>query len=259
MHGLLSEHPDQERPDYIGPTQAKGNGLDFPIPVGGLVIDIYILVLPLIGVYDLHLSTRRKIGIGMIFFTAIIAVVASILRIVYTFWLTKGIYGDLTYNVMPVFLTITVEATLGVTITCVPAFSHMLHHTLPSYDAIRSRSTSRLYKFRGSRTKSAPGIGSGYQDKLSNQVSGDTGTPSAFIEAEGPHNPVVDYELGQVKPVKTHISGKRDKEIDEDGIHLKYDLRQGWHEGPRRPSGSMQHHGTKEPDAMSEAVETHIV
>lgn len=59
---------------YVGPNQAKGNRLDFPIPVAGLIIDIYILILPLKGVYDLHLSTRRKIGVGMIFFTAIMFV-----------------------------------------------------------------------------------------------------------------------------------------------------------------------------------------
>ena len=56
---------------YLGPIQAKGNRLDFPIPVAGLIIDIYILLLPLKGVYDLHLSIRRKIGVGLIFFTAI--------------------------------------------------------------------------------------------------------------------------------------------------------------------------------------------
>ena len=33
------------------------------------------------------------------------AVIASILRIAYTFPLAKGISGDLTYSVMPVFLT----------------------------------------------------------------------------------------------------------------------------------------------------------
>lgn len=33
------------------------------------------------------------------------AVIASILRIVYTVRLAKGVSGDLTYSVMPVYLT----------------------------------------------------------------------------------------------------------------------------------------------------------
>lgn len=152
-----------------------------------------------------------------------------------------------------------VEATLGVIITCVPSFSHMLHHTLPSYDTIRSRSTSRLNKFFGSRNKSTSGIGSGYHDKLPNQVGGDASRPNAFSDSEDPRNPVADYELGRVKPVRTYISGKRDKDISEDGIYLKYDLRQGWHDTPGRPSGSAHRHGSKEVDTMSEVAEADMV
>ncbi len=135
----------------------------------------------------------------------------------------------------------------------------MLHHTLPSYDTIRSRSTSRFNRFLGSRTKSTSGIGSGYHDKLTNQVSGDASRPSALIDPEAPHSSVADYELGRVMPVKTYISGKRDKEVNEDSIYLKYDLRQGWHETPGRPSGSAQRHGSKESDTMSEVVEADMV
>lgn len=135
----------------------------------------------------------------------------------------------------------------------------MLHHTLPSYDTIRSRSTSRLNKLLGSRSKSTSGIGSGYHDKLPSQEGGDTSRPTAPNDPEGPHNPVAGYELGQVKPVKTYISGKRDKNISEDGIYLKYDLRQGWHDTPGHPSGSAHRHVSKEADTMSEVVEVDMV
>ena len=135
----------------------------------------------------------------------------------------------------------------------------MLHHTLPSYKKIRSRSTFRFNKFLRSRSKSTSGIGSGYHEKLPDQVRGDAGRPSAFSDPEDPRNPVADYELGRVKPVKTYISGKRDKDISEDGIYLKYDLRQGWHDTPGRLSGSAHRHGSKEADTMSEVVEADMV
>ena len=56
---------------FMGPTQ-KGNALDYPIPVIGLIFDIYILILPLVGVSKLQLSFRRKMGVVLIFTTAIL-------------------------------------------------------------------------------------------------------------------------------------------------------------------------------------------
>ena len=56
---------------FMGPTQ-KGNALDYPMPVMGLIFDIYILILPLVGVSKLQLSFRRKMGVVLIFTTAIL-------------------------------------------------------------------------------------------------------------------------------------------------------------------------------------------
>ena len=56
---------------FMGPTQ-KGNALDYPMPVMGLIFDIYILILPLVGVSRLQLSFRRKMGVVLIFTTAIL-------------------------------------------------------------------------------------------------------------------------------------------------------------------------------------------
>ena len=55
---------------FFGSTQAKANHLDFPIPAFGMAIDVCILVIPLIGVYYLQLSKRRRIALVLVFLTA---------------------------------------------------------------------------------------------------------------------------------------------------------------------------------------------
>ena len=69
--GTPSAHETWQQ-HFLGPEQNKGNGLDWPIPIIGLVGDIYIFVIPLVGVYGLQLSLRRKIGVAMVFMTGIL-------------------------------------------------------------------------------------------------------------------------------------------------------------------------------------------
>ena len=56
----------------------KENDQTFPFAVPqscvGLVIDLYILILPIIGVSKLQMATRRKIGVIIIFMSAILYV-----------------------------------------------------------------------------------------------------------------------------------------------------------------------------------------
>ena len=59
---------------FIGPVQAKQSNLTGPLPAVGLAIDVYILVIPLIGISGLNMPTRRKIGVALVFLTAIMFV-----------------------------------------------------------------------------------------------------------------------------------------------------------------------------------------
>lgn len=45
--------------------------LSVPQSIIGLVIDLYILVIPIIGVYDLTMTTKRKIGVMLIFLSGL--------------------------------------------------------------------------------------------------------------------------------------------------------------------------------------------
>lgn len=59
---------------FTSPAQLQAAVLAYPVPAVGLAIDLYILVLPLIGVYKLQLSLRRKFGVFLVFATAIVLV-----------------------------------------------------------------------------------------------------------------------------------------------------------------------------------------
>jgi len=121
---LITPRPGESmQVHFTGPMQLKAASLAYPIPVVGLALDIYILVVPLVGIYRLQISKARKFGVAAVFLTAIMfvnpvrlrvtktnrfyrAVIASLLRIVYTPAITKDTFSDLTYNIMPLYLTV---------------------------------------------------------------------------------------------------------------------------------------------------------
>ena len=117
--------------------------------------------------------------------------------------------------------------TLGVSISCMPAFSHMLRHALPGFETLRSRLTSRFSSSR-SRTKNSSGYGSNYKKAGSEQSSNHGGSLDGYTETKDPYQ-VRTYEMGGVKPVTTYIGGGQRGQVSEDGVHLKYELRQESH------------------------------
>lgn len=61
---------------YFTPRFNKTTILSVPMVAVGLGIDLYILVLPIGGVMQLHMPARRKIGVCVIFITGILFVIS---------------------------------------------------------------------------------------------------------------------------------------------------------------------------------------
>ena len=55
----------------------KSITVSIPMAAVGFAIDLYILILPIAGVYQLKLSTRRKIEVSLVFMTGILSVSIS--------------------------------------------------------------------------------------------------------------------------------------------------------------------------------------
>ena len=53
----------------LGPLAKKSLNLSIPLSAVGVVIDFYILILPIVAVSRLHLAKKRKIGLCFVFGT----------------------------------------------------------------------------------------------------------------------------------------------------------------------------------------------
>ncbi|CAJ2500629.1 Uu.00g034820.m01.CDS01 [Anthostomella pinea] len=82
--------------------------MTLPIASGSLILNTYIFVLPLIAVWNLRLSPRKKIGVMAVFATGLIACVASSLSIYIKHKLNSHL-DDYTYWVYIVLLMALVE------------------------------------------------------------------------------------------------------------------------------------------------------
>ena len=104
-----------------------------------------------------------------------------------------------------------VEMTLGVTITCMPALSQTLRHTLPAFKGLQSRVASYFSK---SSTSSQGRAGFSYSTK--------TGAPKTTR---------VNYEMNRYSAPKSYISTpQRDAQVEEDVVHLKYEIDEEAHQ-----------------------------
>lgn len=232
---------------FEGPLQTKLASLSIPLPAVGLGLDLYILILPMIGIWNLQLSFRRKIGVGLMFLTAIVAVIASILCITYRVHI-QGIpfgYGDITWELMPVFLTSyvalrrscsvltslsNVEMTLGVCIACMPHFSNMLRHTLPQYESIRSKLVSRFS--RGSKASSRASSKGSSKASYKGDPKKSPKSPSDSGSIDSNDTIRKHYhanEYRNTQPVTTFITKAKGSPVSEDHVHLKHEVTQEFH------------------------------
>lgn len=54
---------------FLSPRQAEIARISFPVAPIGLVIDVFLLVLPMVAVYKVQLHTTRKLGLMLMFST----------------------------------------------------------------------------------------------------------------------------------------------------------------------------------------------
>ncbi|KAL8935111.1 MAG: hypothetical protein Q9211_004878, partial [Gyalolechia sp. 1 TL-2023] len=91
-----------------------------------IVSDLYLLVIPIPAILGLQVSTARKRGLLAIFMTGFIAVIASILGIVYRIKVNSDM--DDTWKIVPFYLAVLVEMTCGIVVICMPAMAQIARH-----------------------------------------------------------------------------------------------------------------------------------
>ncbi|KIN03253.1 hypothetical protein OIDMADRAFT_53049 [Oidiodendron maius Zn] len=90
-----------------------------------LSTDIFIFVVPLVAISGLNLSRSQKIGVGAVFMTGSLAVASCVISVVYRFQ-TMTNMTDLTWQLVPFYIVLTVEISIGVMCGCMPVFPALL-------------------------------------------------------------------------------------------------------------------------------------
>ncbi|ROV89573.1 hypothetical protein VMCG_09954 [Cytospora schulzeri] len=111
------------------------NGRPERIEVWGLiqgplnvVIDLYTFILPFPILAQLNLTRRRRIELGVVFSTAFLGVVVSIVALVYR---VKLVYSDdTTWSQIICFLCIMLENNIAIVVSCMPAFAVFIKQDL---------------------------------------------------------------------------------------------------------------------------------
>ncbi|KAI0159776.1 hypothetical protein GGR57DRAFT_458656 [Xylariaceae sp. FL1272] len=98
-----------------------------------VVSDTTILITPLVAVWQLHLRTKSKLGISVVFAVGIFATAAAIVRLYYGVKLTRS--GDATWLIEGVGTWAIIEIATVILVACFPLFPRLYKHLFQRDDA----------------------------------------------------------------------------------------------------------------------------
>ncbi|MCJ1382008.1 hypothetical protein MMC17_005120 [Xylographa soralifera] len=159
--------------------------LSIPQAVGGLIIDMFILALPIIAVSKLQLPPRRKLGVILIFMSGALAVAASILKIYYSYLLINT--ADLTWASLPINIVTFTEISVGISCACMPSAAHTCRHHASSFGYMRKAFSRNLksLSFRSTLRSNSPASPSSDQNGLLEKNQEGSSDPYSRLETHG--------------------------------------------------------------------------
>ncbi|KAL8676658.1 MAG: hypothetical protein Q9186_006842 [Xanthomendoza sp. 1 TL-2023] len=142
----------------IGVILSKDVASLIPISVAqgavNVVSDFYIFLLPIPGVLQLQMPTKKKIGVCAIFATGSLACLASIMGLYYRTKLNRD--SDVTWSLVDILIWVVVELHVGVMCGCMPAFAGFFNYYLPLLRSFGSFFSSRVKGFSLLKLSSRP-------------------------------------------------------------------------------------------------------
>ncbi|KAF2819617.1 hypothetical protein CC86DRAFT_388023 [Ophiobolus disseminans] len=152
---LVHCHPREIPHTAQGVTRCSNAARDMAVISGTVSVaaDLAIMLLPLRPIINLRLSTRKKVGVCIVFSSGLFGVVASLVSLVYRVHLHSS--GDISGILTGMLLTF-VESSIALMIGCAPGVRGFWNaYVLPSKIFISIRSSmSRLLSSRTSQTSS---------------------------------------------------------------------------------------------------------
>lgn len=91
----------------------------------GIILDLYIFILPLPVVYRLQMSKKKRIQVTAVFSTAFLAVIATVLSLVYRILIYKATV-DQTWYMYAMLLCTIVELNISIIVCSMPGFAKLV-------------------------------------------------------------------------------------------------------------------------------------
>ncbi|CAD6448854.1 35f89424-9757-4290-bbdf-f4b60c6ae6a9 [Sclerotinia trifoliorum] len=104
------------RHQILSTSTLRMQSLSLPRGIVGLIIDVYLIIIPLIAVSKLHLTPKKKAGVSFIFAAGFIVIIGSTLSVVCRFKLRES--DDVSWNLAGVSLVSLIEIFLSICIAC---------------------------------------------------------------------------------------------------------------------------------------------
>ncbi|KAK0516328.1 hypothetical protein JMJ35_000931 [Cladonia borealis] len=218
-------------PPHHETTHDMAISLELSVPQScvGLVIDLYILILPILGVTRLQMSIRRKVGVILVFLSAILACTGSLLSIYYRRKLTQT--KDITWALLPVLIVTLLELYIGIIVACMPSASCACRHLSPVYENLKASFLSSPFASIGPKlNRSAQALSK--NNSTEHTSCKNDGNPN--VRNERPYKHLDDYKHhfpgspnpASAKIMQTFIGGESHSGIENDGIHLTFEMQQ---------------------------------
>ncbi|ROW05776.1 hypothetical protein VMCG_05248 [Cytospora schulzeri] len=115
----------------------------------GILLDLYIFILPLPILYQLKMSKKKRIQVTAVFSTAFLAVIATVLSLVYRVLLYKDT-NDQTWYLYALLLCTVVELNISIIVSSMPGFAKIMRLHGSKWISL----ASRWSKSSGTREKS---------------------------------------------------------------------------------------------------------
>ncbi|KAJ5769055.1 hypothetical protein N7520_003614 [Penicillium odoratum] len=153
----ISPAPGQSwQASFVSNRYNESLHISIPIAVGSLILDIYLLLLPMAPIWNLQLKMSKKLGVMAVFATGVVACVASSLSIYFKTVLNSH-ESDFSYYSLKVFIMAIVEMCVGITASSMPSMALFFRHHGPHITRFFSRLTRSSAASYHRRSKTSDG------------------------------------------------------------------------------------------------------
>ncbi|KAK4155837.1 hypothetical protein C8A00DRAFT_13162 [Chaetomidium leptoderma] len=147
-----------------------------------IVLDIWMLAIPLFQLKSLNLHWKKKIGVGLMFCVGTFVTIVSIIRLQALVVFAQS--HNATWDNYPVLLWSTVEINVGIMCTCMPTLRLMLVRFFPKLGGGSSYGQAYKTTNNSAGVKAASSAGGAYQRRTLQELSGKSRTNTTTTTAE---------------------------------------------------------------------------